>query len=65
MSDSDSEEQQILGGNNLLFSCYLCDAVFEDQDSIRNHVENCGKTSKSQKENPPKPQNKEKPAPKL
>ena len=40
MSDTDSKKQQILGGNSL-FSCYSCDAVFEDQDSIRKHVENC------------------------
>ena len=24
--------------------CYLCDDVFEDEDSLRIHVENCGKT---------------------
>ena len=59
MLDSDFEEQRNLEESNL-FSCYLCDAVFENQDSIRKHVENCGKTSKSQKENPPNSQEKEK-----
>ena len=39
-----------------MFSCYLCDAVFEDQDSIRKHVENCGKDELST------PQEKKKPA---
>ena len=26
------------------FSCYLCDAGFKDEVSLRKHVENCGKT---------------------
>ena len=35
-----------------MFSCYLFDAVFEDQDSIRKHVENCGKEKKKPAQNP-------------
>ena len=37
MSDS---EQQIHKANNL-FSCFLCDAVLKNEESIRKHVKNC------------------------
>ena len=37
---SESEEK---GKINSVF-CYLCDDVFVDEDSLRIHVENCGKT---------------------
>ena len=37
---SESEEK---GKMNSVF-CYLCDDVFVDEDSLRIHVENCGKT---------------------
>ena len=39
-SEDRSEEK---GKMNPVF-CYLCDDVFEDEDSLRIHVENCGKT---------------------
>ena len=36
VEDFDEENNQ--------FSCYLCDAGFKDEVSLRKHVENCGKT---------------------
>ena len=41
---SESVEQSEEKGKMTSVSCYLCDDVFVDEDSLRIHVENCGKT---------------------
>ena len=38
MPESKSEEQQVHEGDKV-FICYLCDANFEDKDSVRRHLE--------------------------
>ena len=41
---SESEDQSKEKGKINPVFCYLCDDVFNDEDSLRIHVENCGKT---------------------
>ena len=41
---SESEDQPKEKGKINPVFCYLCDNVFVDEDSLRIHVENCGKT---------------------
>ena len=40
---SESEDQSEEKGKMTSVFCYLCDDVFVDEDSLRIHVENCGK----------------------
>ena len=41
---SESEDQSKEKGKINPVFCYLCDDVFVDEESLRIHVENCGKT---------------------